>query len=94
MAKKIEDIYFVKKEQPAGGQKIKNYLVPNIIPPFVKSGDTFTINNKIMKYDPFPGEQKDLVIIISENNVQSELRFTERGTNGSAQGKKITITIP
>jgi hypothetical protein len=91
MAKKIVEIYYVLHGQPKGGRKIKDYIVPRLIPPFVRSGDTFTINHKKIGYDPFPSQQKDLIIVMTENGAElPELRHCESklGT------KPINILIP
>ena len=97
MPKKIARIYFVKKDHPIGGENILGRIIPNIIPsPFVKSGDTFSLDHNMIGHDPFPKQPKDLVVIIEENGVELEpLRFSERDINNREnQDRGITITIP
>ncbi|MBK7764107.1 MAG: hypothetical protein IPI46_12315 [Bacteroidetes bacterium] len=92
----IKEGYFVLHGESKSGKNIIEKIIPDSIPsPFVKSGDTFTTDHHKMGYDPFPGKQKDLIIIIEENGVQSELRYSERNTSGREnQNRQIIITIP
>ena len=92
----ITEIYFVKKGQPKSGRNIIGELVGNgnLIPnPNVNTGDVFKTDHNQIGFDPFPGEIKDLIIVLNNGK---ELRFTENynGNMGVNENRKITIKIP
>jgi len=90
LSKIIKAIYFVKKGQPIGGTNIINRIVSKFIPPIVKTGDTFTISQNQIGYNPFPGDQKDLLLVIEDNGLAMKLlRCSERESGD----KKIVVRI-
>lgn len=105
MSKLISEVYYVKHGKPKSGDNIRNYVVGQGKPipsPFVKSGDVFEFTHADIKddfgkeYDPYKGEQKDIIIVIEENGKKTELSpFAERNTNSRHnQDRIITVTIP
>ena len=97
MSKQIVKVFFVKKGSPIGGENIIGKLIPNIIPtPFVRSGDTFTLDFHLLGYDPYPGIQKDLIIVLKDNGIELDpISFSERNLVGrDNQDRGIKIQIP
>jgi hypothetical protein len=94
MSKKITGIYLVPKGQPKGNNNLRRKIGPEIIPIFVKSGDTFITDHHKIGIDTFPGIQKDLILDIEET-IDGVTTKIEKGFSENVSSKRtITVKIP
>ena len=105
MSKIISEVYFVPHGQKKSGKNIRDFVVGKGKPipsPIVKSGDIFEFTHSNIKddfgkeYDPYPGTQKDIIIVVDNNGNPMDLpSFPERNINSrNNQDRIIAIKIP